>query len=221
MKKTTRKVLRVAVDDDREENTSAEKIPLTKAVGDFDKKMKIYEERTFALTINPAEQFCNCSIDTNDRLNAVHKSTVNRLALILHDLYDSIVLYPDISLPREINYNRIPRVHYHGIITIKKDKVKMMQFILGLGRLATWFSIELDTIDNHEVWTKYITKGAKVFPSNVENFEVITEKTLKEAQQVIASTKKAQGIRREITSFMVDAVDEEPEEDDISVIDKN
>lgn len=218
MKKANKKFFVVADGDDREETTPAGIIPLTKSVVDFEKKMKIFEERQFAITVNPAEQFCSSTLNVSERLSALHKSTVNRLALVLNDVYDSIVLYPDISLPREIYSNRIPRVHYHGIITIKKEKKKMMKFILGLGTLAQWFSIEIDTIDNLDVWTKYITKGVKVFPTNVENFEVITDKSIKEAHQVMSSTQKAKGLSRELTSF-IELEKEEPEGDEIAIED--
>lgn len=78
-----------------------------------------------------------------------------------------VAAYADYKLHVEIS--RSGRLHMHGVIKFLSIKDF---FLYSIQKLQNRAQIEIDSIEDMDVWTKYITKQQVMFPKLIENHAV-------------------------------------------------
>lgn len=112
-----------------------------------------------------------------------------RLRLVVDDVRDLLYTYlgssykyevrPEISFPAVTQQGSGGRVHFHGIIYLSpEDKCRLYTDVLPY--LSLWTRIEIDTIEDLEVWKNYIKKeekGMRAFCKSERVMYIINDKT--------------------------------------------
>lgn len=123
---------------------------------EFDSKLKNFVQ--YSITINPSEQF---PTDKSRMLN-VYSSLItlfrkqHLLKYVKH-----IELHTEVSYPMKNGLDKkrpcdvISRIHYHGTITFV-DVVGF--FVYVQPSLSAYCIYEIDTLDDSDNWTNYVTK---------------------------------------------------------------
>lgn len=113
----------------------------------------------YAISLNPIDkyQFAGKPDRWKKFTNFIH----GQLISWRYDYY----LFTEISEPKTINQGQIgPRLHLHGTI-IFESKKQIQTFLLhSLYQLSRWCRIDIDTIDDIDHWTSYMTKQQDIMP---------------------------------------------------------
>lgn len=72
--------------------------------------------------------------------------------------YIDYVLYLDISEPKEMKFNKKPRVHFHGLIRFSDAKGILDWLIMVSPKLSEIAYINIDTYDGDQYYEKYCKK---------------------------------------------------------------
>lgn len=139
---------------------------------------------TYTFTISPREQY------TNGSTNTILKQHLQNILSIINKLGTHkdyyFKLYPELS--------KTGRLHYHGIIRISNP----FNFFLNLQKVIDDCTMEIDTIEDPDVWTQYTQKQAHLWKDVSYPYPLQWKHTnvLKETKDTI--------IVKDITTFLVD-----------------
>lgn len=121
-----------------------------------------YNVDEFSITCNPSDHILA-------KLRGNYIKCFDNLAEDILSKFDKSVisdlqLYPDLSFPNNFNHSKKARLHFHGVIRTTDLPV----LLLLTNNVAKEYSIELDTMDNKEVWIKYCKKFLTRFAGQTE-----------------------------------------------------
>lgn len=129
------------------------------------KMVRHHNHVRYTITVNPSDVLQK---GRGNRWSVVRRNVMELLVPYMKEI-DNIVLFPDISFPRQMQDGVFPRIHYHGIV----------EFADVIGFLTKFTKhphcqIEIDTIDDEKVWTKYCKKLIALHPE-YDMYEIDTE----------------------------------------------
>ena len=136
----------------------------------------------YTFTINPAAQY----EDQKNRLRTAVNAHMQTFKSLGDDKVCTWELYPELS--------RGGRIHYHGWIQIHNR----LKFYLNLMRFLNKNQVEIDTIEDMNVWETYCTKQKDMFQTKVKYYPF---KSIKN-NQILKETGDAVYVK-DITQFMV------------------
>lgn len=104
----------------------------------------------YTITINPQEQYEKY----NDRIDRVIKLVKRKLDIITFQY----VLFVECSSPLSATKCRFPRIHFHGVIHFENVNQIKRWYNEDYFKLDDLGYFEIDTLQDPEIWYKYITK---------------------------------------------------------------
>lgn len=109
----------------------------------------------YTFTINPCDTYQY--FKDKDRVNSFHKywDSYFYLKLTTKDI-------ADVELRLEVS--PLGRLHYHGMIQFRNLEAFFVDIIHDLTTIAT---IEIDKINDKEIWDNYVTKQNIIFPPRI------------------------------------------------------
>lgn len=119
----------------------------------------------YAITINPNDQ--NQGLLCKTAWSRMLKVS-EMLEKHLEDAVPTIIykLYMDISEPQEMNLNKAPRIHFHGIILFETHVAILEWLLIVASKLSRLCYIDIDTIkmdtENILKWKNYCNKYKKI-----------------------------------------------------------
>lgn len=115
---------------------------------------------TYSITICPDDkhQFVNKEDRLQHFIDFVNEQFIHFPTVGIH-----YKLHIELSEPRTILQGQLgPRLHLHGTLTFKSNNSVRNYLLREAYRLSRWSIIEIDTIDNPNIWLKYCTKQAHI-----------------------------------------------------------
>jgi len=116
----------------------------------------IIPQEAYAFTINPESQY----FDKNER------STNSRMAMVTSRI-KSILRSPNFQYKLYMEYSPTGRIHGHGWIWIFNPMAFLDEDIHGINEKA---HIEIDTINNEDIWFEYCTKQCHITQTMIYRF---------------------------------------------------
>lgn len=126
---------------------------------------KILLPGTYSITINPERQekfFKDATLLKKATLMKTIFHDVERIQKMFVDTAQ-LILYPDLSAPKEMYPGTYPRLHYHGWIKIFKPLKFYLILAEILNKSNNRMSISIDTISCYTTWHAYSVKSQPLF----------------------------------------------------------
>lgn len=119
--------------------------------------------KMYTFTLNPEKQYY---ADGITRINKIVTELEKRLMRYLDNI--SYVLKPEVS--------KMGRIHFHGIIMFKMDK--LIFYMQCIPVLIEHYTVEIDELKDYDIWYDYITKQVEML--ELYNIPVGNNKILNE-----------------------------------------
>jgi len=122
---------------------------------DPNKNLSYYEvNKTYSITLNPIDKYQY--LGNPDRYNKFRTMVYHEIS----KLRQSINLWIEISEPHQmiLQGKSGPRLHMHGTIKFISE-FNIVDFLVnGIYKLTRWTSVDIDTIEDSDIWHAYCTK---------------------------------------------------------------
>lgn len=124
-------------------------------IGELNKK---FTTEALSITINPDKQHYGQGNRWGKVYNDVRKDIFEIMGT---DTIYKIYICPDLSAPSPIiGDQKIPRIHWHGVIYLKDPPQFFTRGLSAMNR----YVVDIDTIDNMDIWMKYSKKFIDKYP---------------------------------------------------------
>lgn len=140
-----------------------------------------YKPGIYSITLNPADKYQ--FLGQANRLQKF-RNMINEMFLHYPEIGIDYVMNIELSEPRGnlIHYSAGPRLHLHGTINLRTNKSVYNWLIVEINKLLKYGNLDIDTIDNLDIWYTYCTKQKTLLPkgknqiSNYENPDKLIQK---------------------------------------------